>query len=220
MTTMQALGSAEITSSTTRNAQSTIASDFNAFLQMLTTQIRNQDPLNPMESTEFATQLATFAGVEQQVRTNDHLSQIGSRLSQTGLSQVAGWLGMDAAIAGLQPFAGQPLELQLPEVGAVAEAALVVTTSTGLEIDRQVLQPPLSTTLQWTGRRADGQTHPSGNYEFRLETGSQATGITSHPVSRYARIEETAIGQDGTVSLRLADGRQATIDGITAPRNR
>ena len=41
--------------------------DFETFLKMLTTQIRNQDPLNPMEGSEFAVQLATFSGVEQQV---------------------------------------------------------------------------------------------------------------------------------------------------------
>lgn len=56
------------------NAESKTAafasSDFETFLKMLTTQIKNQDPLNPMEGTEFAVQLATFSGVEQQVMTN------------------------------------------------------------------------------------------------------------------------------------------------------
>ena len=43
---------------------------------MLTTQIKNQDPLNPMEGTEFAVQLATFSGVEQQVQTNQLLARL------------------------------------------------------------------------------------------------------------------------------------------------
>ena len=44
-----------------------ISSDFQTFLTMLTTQLQNQDPLNPVESSDFAVQLATFSGVEQQV---------------------------------------------------------------------------------------------------------------------------------------------------------
>lgn len=52
------------------------ANQFEVFLKMLTTQIKNQDPLNPMENTEFAVQLATFTGVEQQVQTNLLLTQL------------------------------------------------------------------------------------------------------------------------------------------------
>jgi flagellar basal-body rod modification protein FlgD len=58
--------------------QTVITADFQTFLQLLTTQLKNQDPLNPMESTEYATQLATFSGVEQQVRTNELLESLSS----------------------------------------------------------------------------------------------------------------------------------------------
>jgi flagellar basal-body rod modification protein FlgD len=50
-----------------------ISSDFETFLKMLTVQMQNQDPLNPVDSSDYATQLATFSGVEQQVQTNDLL---------------------------------------------------------------------------------------------------------------------------------------------------
>ena len=52
-----------------------ISSDFETFLRMLTVQMQNQDPLNPIQSSDFAVQLATFSGVEQQVRTNDLLEK-------------------------------------------------------------------------------------------------------------------------------------------------
>ena len=72
-----------------------INSDFQTFLTMLTTQMQNQDPLNPMESTEFATQLATFSGVEQQVRTNELLGSLQDSMALSSMGQIAGWIGMD-----------------------------------------------------------------------------------------------------------------------------
>ena len=50
----------------------------NRFLKLLTTQMQNQDPLNPIDSTDYAAQLATFSGVEQQVRTNSLLADLGT----------------------------------------------------------------------------------------------------------------------------------------------
>ena len=70
-----------------------ISSDFQTFLRMLTTQMQNQNPLEPIEASDFAVQLATFSGVEQQVRTNDLLSQLTSRM---GLSELANWVGREA----------------------------------------------------------------------------------------------------------------------------
>ena len=55
--------------------------DFDTFLKMLTSQLKNQNPLNPMEGTEFAVQLATFSGVEQQAQTNKLLAQMVAQMN-------------------------------------------------------------------------------------------------------------------------------------------
>lgn len=68
------------TANTPTNASGFAGGDFETFLKMLTTQIRNQDPLNPMEGSDFAVQLATFSGVEQQVQTNDLLQKMTDQL--------------------------------------------------------------------------------------------------------------------------------------------
>ena len=102
----------EVTSSTFGNYSSTSAgsnatasesTDYITFLQMLTTQMQNQDPLNPMEASDFAVQLATFAGVEQATYTNQLL---GAMMSQTGLSDLGNWVGMEARIYGGAYFDG------------------------------------------------------------------------------------------------------------------
>jgi len=71
------------------------ASDFDTFLQLLTAQLENQDPLNPLESTDFVAQLASFSAVEQQILTNSNLSEIMSSLSVTRTSEAAQWLGKE-----------------------------------------------------------------------------------------------------------------------------
>src|ERR1043166_1165703 len=56
--------------------QQTIAGNFNTFLQLLTTQLRNQNPLDPLDTNQFTQQLVQFASVEQQMKQNDQLSQL------------------------------------------------------------------------------------------------------------------------------------------------
>src|ERR1017187_1131704 len=60
------------------NDNTEIASNFTTFLQLLTTQLQNQDPLSPMDTNQFTQQLVEFAGVEQQMKTNDTLSTLVS----------------------------------------------------------------------------------------------------------------------------------------------
>ncbi len=57
---------------------------------MLTVQMKNQDPLNPIQSSDFAVQLATFSGVEQQVRTNELLSRLAEGFASSGMTGLSG----------------------------------------------------------------------------------------------------------------------------------
>jgi flagellar basal-body rod modification protein FlgD len=68
--------------STNETASEQFSEDFNTFLNLLTAQIQNQDPLQPLDSTQFVEQLATFSSLEQEVKTNDHLSSISQMMAQ------------------------------------------------------------------------------------------------------------------------------------------
>jgi len=80
-------------STTTSSASSTaspisdnadLSSEFNQFLELLTTQVQNQDPFQPLDSTQFVEQLATFSALEQQVQSNDLLKKILTALDGSG----------------------------------------------------------------------------------------------------------------------------------------
>src|SRR5258708_25414914 len=84
--------------SLTSTAGSTLAGNFQTFLTLLTTQLQYQNPLDPLETNQFTQQLVQFAGVEQQLKTNDQLTALVS-LQQTAQStQVLGFVGTTAVV--------------------------------------------------------------------------------------------------------------------------
>src|SRR6516164_5269967 len=71
-----------------------LAQSFDTFLSLLTTQLKNQDPLSPMDSTQFTQQLVQMTGVEQQLATNDLLKQLVAN-SNTSVSSAVGLIGKE-----------------------------------------------------------------------------------------------------------------------------
>ena len=119
-------GTAKVEKSSTE-----ISSDFETFLKMLTVQMQNQDPLNPVDSSDYAVQLATFSGVEQQVQTNDLLRSLMGQLGAAGMADFAGWVGMEARTNLPVTFAGSPVQLSVAPAASADAAALVVTDEGG-----------------------------------------------------------------------------------------
>ena len=175
-------------------------SDFNTFLRMLTTQMQNQDPLNPLNSSDFAVQLATFSQVEQQVRTNDLLTTLGSQMAVMGMSQLASWVGMEARVSAPVTPSGAPIELAYQARSTADSATLVVTNTRGNEVQRIAVDP--------NGESYDWPTAglPGGSYSVSLESYAGDTLIGTDPVDHYARINE-ARSQGGSVVLLLEFGR-------------
>lgn len=201
----------------TPSASPAINANFNMFLTMLTTQLKNQDPMNPTDSSGFAVQLATFSGVEQQTETNKILQGLSSQFGSMGMSQLAGWVGMEARVTAPTAFTGRPITLSpSPEAGADT-TVLIVTDSSGKQVASQAL-PVSSGTIQWNGKDASGTTLPNGNYTFSLENYSRGTLIGTDPVESYARIAEAQTGANGAV-LVLDGGAQVEAASVTALRS-
>src|SRR6201993_3192153 len=78
----------------------TIAGNFQTFLTLLTTQLQNQNPLDPLDTNQFTQQLVEFAGVEQQLKTNDSLSTLVSMQQTAQATQALQFVGKTAIVAG------------------------------------------------------------------------------------------------------------------------
>jgi flagellar basal-body rod modification protein FlgD len=193
-----------------------ISSDFDTFLKMLTAQMQNQDPLNPIDSTDYATQLATFSGVEQQMRTNDLLASLGSQMAVLGMSQLAAWVGQEARADAPVWMDGDPVTMQLsPAIGADG-AVLVVRDASGQVISREDV-PTAPGLYDWLGGDAAGDPLPEGLYSLSLESYSGETLLGESPVESYARIIEARNGAAGA-TLVLEGGVEVPSSRITALR--
>lgn len=193
-----------------------ISSDFQTFLNMLTTQMKNQDPLNPVDSSDFAVQLATFSGVEQQVRGNQLLESLAAQLGVMGLTQISGWVGMEVRAAVPVAFDGAPVTLSPRVETGANRAVLVVRDASGEEVQRADLTLPAAP-LQWAGTAAGGRTLPEGLYSFEVESYADDGLLAVTPVESFASVIEARI-EGGQTVLVLQGGVELPAAEVAALR--
>ncbi|WP_137702596.1 flagellar hook capping FlgD N-terminal domain-containing protein [Marimonas lutisalis] len=198
-------------------AKPKISSDFQTFLEMLTVQMQNQDPLNPIDSSDYAVQLATFSSVEQQVLTNDLLNGLLERMSDSGMTQLASWVGMEARTTAPAHFDGAPITLYPPANRLADTASLVVRDTDGSEVQRMPIDIS-GDPVTWAGVSGDGAPLPSGLYRFEVEHQANGEIVATSPVQTYGRVIE-AQNNAGTTTLVLAGGVQVTSSEVSALRD-
>lgn len=188
--------------------------DFETFLKMLTTQIKNQDPLNPMEGSDFAVQLATFSGVEQQVRTNQLLEQLGGG-QMNGLGKLADWIGKEVRTTAPVAWAGDPITLDIRPATGADRVELVTMDARGREALRENIGPGAGE-VDWAGRTPNGPLAP-GTYSFKLVSWRGGEIVGTQAVGAYARVTGAEVTADG-VRLSLAGGATALESEVSALR--
>lgn len=209
------------TSATSPTAPSTsapkISSDFNTFLRMLTVQMQNQDPMNPIDSADYAVQLATFSGVEQQVQTNQLLAEMQGKFQQLGMAEMASWIGKEARSAAPVRYDGSAVTLSPNPAAGANRAVLVVKDAQGNLVSREEI--PVSTApYQWLGAGIDGNPLPPGTYSITLESLNGETAIATTPVEHYARVLEAKGGGSSGTRLVLEGGAEVLASEVTALR--
>lgn len=215
-----AIASANTTPYTAGTTARTITSDFETFLRMLTTQIRNQDPLNPVEASDYAVQLATFSNVEQQVLTNELLRGLSAQLGSGNLAQLGGWIGHEVLVSAPVWFDGAPVEIWPPDPPPGTQARfLVVSDPSGLELQRLALPSGGAGggPVEWAGMTADGAPLPAGLYHLAVESIGPDDSVDSQPVPAYARVDELRAGPEGP-RLLLPGGVEVDMADVTALR--
>ena len=183
----------------------------------MTTQIKNQDPLNPMSADQLAVQLATFSGVEQQTKTNDLLGQLLHQNALGGMGQMVGWVGKDARLAGPTYFDGRtPVTISPNPTSDATSAVLVVKDTSGHEVSRTQL-PLGSADYSWQGLDPNGAPLPKGVYDLSLESYQDTKLLDSSTVEYYGRISEIRSSPNGVTAM-LPGGVEALTSLITAIR--
>lgn len=201
----------------TTGSKSKVSSDFDTFLKMLTAQIQNQDPLNPIDSADYAVQLATFSSVEQQTLTNQKLDALAGLVNLQGMAQLAPWVGQYARSDAPVFVQGGPVMLSPQPAAGADRAVLVVKDANGTTVAREDI-PAQDQPYHWAGKDMAGVQLPKGMYSLTLESyrGAEELGLSS--VESYALIEEVQASVTGP-RLVLAGGVAISADRITALRS-
>ena len=196
-------------------------SDFDTFLTLLTAQLRNQDPLKPVESTAFVAQLASFSAVEQQVQSNTKLENILEALASGATGGLSQWIGQEVRNPGSASYENVPLDVLYLSHTDADQVELVVFDEGNNIVARQQVDPDNSS-VQWSGILSDGSRANQGDL-FRFETNSLKDGevIASSAALIFSSVEEVR-KFNGQPVLYFADGTQmfaADVEAIRSPQS-
>src|ERR1700761_1036182 len=175
------------TTSNSDDAAAQLSGNFDTFLTLLTTQLQNQDPMNPMDSNQFTQELVQFSGVEQQINTNDNLKTLISLQQNSAGTSASGYLGKTITVTnGQAALEGGEADWSYALGSAAVSNTLTVTNSAG-----QVVYSGAGQTAEgqhdfsWNGQSTSGTQLPDGTYTLSVNaTDSTGAAVTDAIASK------------------------------------
>lgn len=208
-------GSSSSSSSAAANALASqqIAGNFQSFLTLLTTQLQNQNPLDPLDTNQFTQQLVEFAGVQEQLNTNDSLATLVS-LQQTAQStQALTFVGKTAVVKGNTAALTNSSATWNLNVPSNSNVNITIANSTGQTVYTTTV--PMSAGNQaftWKGQGSDGTQWPDGQYTLT----AAATDSSGKPIAVTTQVQGVVSSVDLTQSppLLTINGQSYTVNQI------
>lgn len=185
------------TPSEAANSRTRLSDNYDTFLVLLTAQLQNQDPLAPMDSTQFTQQLVQFSQVEQQIRTNEQLEGLAGQYNAAAAGAALSYLGKDAIISANQTYlagGGANWAYRLPE--AATEMTVSVKDMQGRTVYSSTTEARGAGEhlFTWNGTKSDGSTAADGVYQIVIDAKNSA-GTSLTPT---VTVRETIMGVDFT----------------------
>ena len=189
--------------------------DKDSFLKLLVTQLQNQNPLEPMENTEFIGQMAQFSSLEQQVQTNSNLSELALATSAQISSQAVNLVGKQVMVPGDHvELVDTEADIHLSLPASIATGQVEVVDENGDVVRRIRLgaqsEGPL--TVTWDGRDDEGRVVEPGSYRIRAE-GLDAQGRTVDIATHLLARVDAVVFEAGIPRLR-AGGRMVNLGDV------
>jgi len=190
-----------------------IASNFTTFLQLLTTQLKNQNPLDPLDTNQFTQQLVQFAQVEQQMKSNDQLSSLVSLEKSAQASTALAYVGATVVVDGSTAALTNGSATWNLNVTKPSTATITIKDSTGQNVFTGTAGVnPGTQTFTWDGRGNDGRIWPSGNYTLTataVDASNQSVAISTEV---QAVVDSVDLSQ--SPPIMSINGQNYTLDKI------
>lgn len=187
-------------SARTSTALSQLTGNLDSFLTLLTTQLRNQDPLDPLDTEKFTSQLVQFASVEQSIQTNKNLETLIGLQAAADRDGALAMIGRTVVIdsdKAANEGAGSQWSYNLPD-GATSVSLLIVNDK-GQPVAQFAGDPSAGAhTLVWDGRQADGSLAPDGVYQLLAQAKDANGAAAAYAIQSHIRVTGAGFGASGT----------------------
>ena len=201
--------SSSTSNSTVSGGTTGIANNFDQFLLLLTTQLKNQSPLDPMDTNQFTEQLVQFAGVEQQLKTNDTLSSLLSLSAASTATNAVGFIGATITADGATTRLANGAASWKLNASTAGTATVTIKDANGNVV--QTMTRSLvagDQTLNWDGSTSIGSAAPDGQYTVSVDGRS----VAGEAITVKTQISGVVDGVDFTSSIPALK-----IGGISVP---
>jgi flagellar basal-body rod modification protein FlgD len=213
-TTPQPTSSSSSANGANSLASSQIAGNFQSFLQLLTVQLQNQNPLSPLDTNQFTQQLVEFAGVQQQLNTNDSLATLVSLQQANQASQALGFVGKTAVVNGNTASLTNSQATWQLDIASNSTVNISIANSTGQTVFTGKFPASAGNNqpFNWNGRGNDGTLLPNGTYKLT----ATATDSAGNSVGVKTQVEGVVSSVDLTQSPPLLSigGQTFTVNQI------
>ena len=201
------------------SAQQTLAGNFNTFLTLLTSQLQNQDPLSPMDSTQFTQQLVQFSQVEQQIKTNQNLQSLAAQFQAASAGAALSYLGKDALIqSDTTTLANGHAAWGYSLPNAAGTVSLEVRDASNRTVFTANGEKAAGDhVFTWDGKDANGNTMPGGVYHLVVT----ATDAGGNAITPTMTVQEMINGVDfsGTTPQVITTSGSRDLSTIRAILN-
>jgi len=190
-----------------------IASNFTTFLTLLTTQLKNQNPLDPLDTNQFTQQLVQFAQVEQQMKSNDQLATLVSLEQSAQATALLNYVGQTVVVDGATAQLANGRAVWTINPAKPATANIVIRDARGATaFSGTYAVNPGNQQFTWDGRGNDGSVWPSGPYTMTIT----AVDANQQPVTVSTQVQGTVDSVDLTQTppVLSINGQNFTIDKI------
>ena len=199
--------------STTAQDNASLNMDYTQFLTLLTDQLKNQDPLSPMDTNQFTQQLVSMSGVEQQIKANDSLNKLVTQANNNQTTLGLSYIGLNVAVQSNQ-FDFNPSTDASVKVSYNLPSAASINTINILDQNGNTIYTTTGSlaagthNFTWDGTDQSGQPVAAGTYTLQVNAldSTQAPITAATQVPGYVTGIQTA--SDGSIELMI--GKQST----------
>ena len=203
----------------TDSATQQLTGNMDTFLQLLTTQLQNQDPMNPMDSDQFTQQLVEYSQVEQQINTNTNLQTLISLQQGGAASSAVSYLGKSVTVTnGNAPLTNGAASWNYTLAAQSSDTTLTVTNASGQTVYTGAGSTASgSNTFDWNGQDSSGNQLPDGVYTLAVTAAASDGSAVQSSVSSTGVVSE--VNMSGSTPELIIGSMAVPISQVATVQN-